>query len=72
MTKFETDDEPGFVAFIGELRRWIKELAIPVAKEIPPALFTQQPLQDMGMNEELQIKYELCTSSIFMNHLLFC
>lgn len=25
MTKFEHEDEPGFTAITGELRRWIKE-----------------------------------------------
>ena len=29
MTKFEREDEPGFIAIAGELRRWIKELTIP-------------------------------------------
>jgi hypothetical protein len=27
MTKFEREDEPGFIAIAGELRRWIKELS---------------------------------------------
>lgn len=26
MTKFASEDDPGFVAVAGELRRWIKEL----------------------------------------------
>ncbi|KUJ07385.1 uncharacterized protein LY89DRAFT_365096 [Mollisia scopiformis] len=29
MTKFEREDEPGFIAITGELRRWIKELTVP-------------------------------------------
>jgi len=29
MTKFEHEDEPGFIAIAGELRRWIKELTAP-------------------------------------------
>ncbi|KKA16380.1 SesB-related regulatory protein [Rasamsonia emersonii CBS 393.64] len=34
MTRFETEDDPGFVSIVGELRRWIKELAPgPVAAE---------------------------------------
>ena len=28
MTKFEGEDDPGFVAVAGELRRWSKELAL--------------------------------------------
>ena len=27
MTKFENADDPGFKAVVGELRRWVKELA---------------------------------------------
>lgn len=30
MTKFEREDEPGFIAIAGELRRWIKELTVPI------------------------------------------
>lgn len=26
MTKFEREDDPGFTAIAGELRRWIKEM----------------------------------------------
>lgn len=26
MTKFETEDDPGFISVTGELRRWVKEL----------------------------------------------
>lgn len=26
MTKFEREDDPGFTAIAGELRRWIKEI----------------------------------------------
>jgi hypothetical protein len=29
ITKFEHEDEPGFIAIAGELHRWIKELTIP-------------------------------------------
>ncbi|KAH8590733.1 hypothetical protein B0O99DRAFT_520880 [Bisporella sp. PMI_857] len=28
MTKFDNEDEPGFIAIAGELRRWIKELTL--------------------------------------------
>jgi protein SERAC1 len=28
MTKFEHRDDPGFIAVVGELRRWTKELAV--------------------------------------------
>ena len=27
MTKFESEDDPGFVAMVGELRRWIRDLS---------------------------------------------
>jgi len=26
MARFETEDDPGFVSIVGELRRWVKEL----------------------------------------------
>lgn len=26
MTKFETEDDPGFLSVTGELQRWVKEL----------------------------------------------
>jgi hypothetical protein len=29
MTKFESEDDPGFVAVVGELRRWIRDLSQP-------------------------------------------
>jgi hypothetical protein len=29
MTKFEREDDPGFMAISGELRRWIKALTMP-------------------------------------------
>jgi hypothetical protein len=35
MTKFESLDDPGFVAVAGELRRWIKQLARATAVNNP-------------------------------------
>lgn len=35
MTKFGTEDDPGFVSIVGELRRWVKELKpVLVAPEV--------------------------------------
>jgi hypothetical protein len=31
MTKFETEDDPGFVSVTGELRRWVKGLGPVIA-----------------------------------------
>jgi hypothetical protein len=35
MTKFENADDPGFKAVVGELRRWVKELARPENARVP-------------------------------------
>lgn len=32
MTRFESVDDPGFIAISGELRRWIKDLAKTAAR----------------------------------------
>jgi len=29
MTKFESADDPGFIAVAGEIRRWIKAFVVP-------------------------------------------
>jgi hypothetical protein len=56
MTKFESDDDPGFLAIIGELRRWIKELTIPT---ITTAAYIQEPPQeDTGKTAAAQIENE--------------
>jgi hypothetical protein len=34
MTKFETADDPGFIAVSGELRRWIKEIGRSESAEL--------------------------------------
>jgi hypothetical protein len=37
MTKFENADDPGFKAIIGEIRRWVKALAVPSDAAAPEA-----------------------------------
>jgi hypothetical protein len=37
MTKFEHEDDPGFRAIAGELRRWIKEVTVPSNTPMPGA-----------------------------------
>jgi hypothetical protein len=36
MTKFESDDDPGFVAVVGELRRWIRDLSQSSVRDDSP------------------------------------
>ena len=36
MTKFESEDDPGFVAVVGELRRWIRDLSQPSVPDDRP------------------------------------
>ena len=45
MTKFEHGDDPGFIAVVGELRRWIKELTVLSSASGPGATRPQQQQQ---------------------------
>ena len=38
MTKFENADDPGFAIFAGELRRWVKHLAVAENTGVPEAI----------------------------------
>lgn len=60
MTKFERDDDPGFLAIVGELRRWIRELTIATAKPIPTAVSSQKALQEERRDADAQIEHEQC------------
>lgn len=42
MTKFEQGDDPGFIAVVGELCRWIKELTVLSSASGPGAARPQQ------------------------------
>jgi hypothetical protein len=45
MTKFEHGDDPGFIAVVGEIRRWIKELTVLSSASGPGAARLQQQQQ---------------------------
>jgi protein SERAC1 len=45
MTRFEHGDDPGFIAVVGELRRWIKELTVLSSVSVPEVARSQQQQQ---------------------------
>ena len=53
MTKFEDEDDPGFKAVAGELRRWVKQLIAPSAARTPEAAVLQPRQADHGVMEGL-------------------
>ncbi|ERF73050.1 hypothetical protein EPUS_08614 [Endocarpon pusillum Z07020] len=56
MTKFETEDDPGFISVTGELRRWVKELiSMPVTtsrtSQVPFMVSFDRDLQFIGRDD---------------------
>jgi len=58
MTKFERDDDAGFLAIVGELRRWIKELTIPIITPMPTGPYFQGSPQEKQEEKAVQIEQE--------------
>ena len=60
MTRFESEDDPGFIAITGELRRWIKEVTKLAAtqdrSEEPNQTDRAQTTQCTGFIERKELK----------------
>jgi hypothetical protein len=54
MTKFEDASDPGFIAVVGELRRWVRELEALSKTQVAAATIPQQ-------QQEEQQQDGLCT-----------
>jgi hypothetical protein len=57
MTRFEHGDDPGFIAVVGELRRWIKELTVLSSVSVPDAARSQQQ-QQVGQQHGARCAYK--------------
>lgn len=60
ITKFEKHDDPGLLAIVGELRRWIKDLTIPVITPRLAVAYFQEPLQEERGERVVQIEQGQC------------
>lgn len=61
MTKFENTEDPGFIAVVGELRRWVRDLSAATQKDIPKTEpLRRKPLvqmaQSLSISEEVGIQ----------------
>jgi hypothetical protein len=59
MTKFEHEEDPGFIAVAGELRRWVKALTATTHTDIPPAVEPTQPDSEREQGRQCKWKYLL-------------
>jgi hypothetical protein len=53
MTKFENGDDSGFIALVGELRRWVRELTLPNSLSVP-VTSRSEPQQQGGQQQGAQ------------------
>ena len=53
MTRFEDENDSGFKAVAGELRRWVKQLIAPGDAKIPQAVALQPQQADSSVMEGL-------------------
>ena len=66
MTKFEGEDDPGFITVVGELRRWIKELTSPSNVSVP---ITERPQQQRQAEQQQQVEQHYSAQGTYKSQL---